>query len=223
MAQKYENYKVAICVSIYDSVLPITYSNHLSVISKWNKEICELILFVVGYVNTADARNGMVESAREYKCTHFLFLDGCHIIPDNLLPFLLDANLDIISGLICKQLPPFEQDCGMQTSTGLYDSLSLPQDGKIHKVDLCAFGCSLVKGDVFSKIGRPYFVDSSHDLGHMRIRYNKSHTINFQEEARGNGAEIGVHTGVVVGHLGRPVTIAPDKDDPNGHGRITLT
>ena len=220
---KYKNYKIGVCIAVYDHIAPVVYSNHISVLADWNRNLCQIMTFVVGYMNTADARNGVVEAALEQNCSHMLLLDSSRIIPGNMLALLLDTDFDIVSGLTSKPVAPFEQSCGSLDNKGDLQNADLPQDNKIHKVSFCTLGCALIKSHVFSLVGRPYFLDSSHELGHMRIRQNKSHAKNFQETALTKGVSIGVHTGVIVGRIGRPFVITPDNNHPKGWGKITIT
>ncbi len=224
MERKYKDKIVGICLAVYDQVVPIVYSNHISLVAKWNRELCELITFVVGDTSLPDAMGGIVEAGLERNCTHMLFMHDKITMPENLLPLLLEADKDIISGLGCANASPFEQTC-QKYKPGYdfqFDSARLPLDNKVHKVDFCCFECVLIKMNVFTSIDRPYFLDSSHELGHMRIRYNKKCKRNFQEQAREKGFFIGVHTGAMLGRVGREFIVNADAENPAGFGKIVL-
>ncbi len=224
MERRYKDKIVGICLAVYDQVVPIVYSNHISLVAKWNRELCEMITFVVGDTSFADAMGGMVEAGLERKCTHMLFLHDKITMEESLLSLLLEADKDIISGLACANATPFEQTCQMylKDSDFQYVTAALPLDNKVHTVDFCCFECVLIKMDVFSHMERPYFLDTAHELGHMRIPYNKKCKRAFQERAREKGYLMNVHAGAPLGRVGREFMVSPDSESPNGAGKIVL-
>ncbi len=212
--------KVGIGVPIFNSVCANVYVNHIRNFAAWYKELCDVVILSVDGHPTADARSAIVEASLEQKCTHTFLISADCVVPEHALPRLLSyTDLDIIGGVICSKIPMF---CQMSkiSHNGEYLSTDFPFDGKVYEVDVVPLNCCLIKNDWFSKIGRPYFKNESHELGRMRIRQNKDHSIVFCEDAKKLGAKICVDTGILVGHGSGSVVVAPDPETRKGRIEI---
>ena len=208
--------KVGLGTPIYESIHGTNHISHVKAMVNWTQYLCETVLLAVCGHGTAESRNAIVESSLEQKCTHTFFMDATCDIPLHALPRLLGhKGIAVISGVICCLAPMFEQKGGIMTN-GEYAAPKLPFDVKVYEVDWCPLGCTLIDNSWFYKVGRPYFLDESHELGRMRIRQNKNHDISFCETIKKLGGKVCIDTGVLVPHGFGAIKIAPDPETTKG-------
>ena len=195
-----EKAKIAVAIHSCGPVEPKAYVNHISVFSSWAKKH-HLVLLALDKAKVAEARNALTKMAIEQECTHILFIDTDHIVEDEMLDCLMgNADADVVSGLVVRKSDEDSQ-VGYIKKGNLYCSLQLPTDGMSYNVDVCAFGCTLIKLDVFKDIEEPYFKDVMvrHEDGNLR---QKRSDIKFCDDVKALGKTIRIDTRVVVGHLG---------------------
>lgn len=101
----------------------------------------------------AEARNECVESALERDCAYLYFRDYDTLAPPDTLPKLMARDVDVIGGLyVSKQKPPWPllfKDGGPCMDW---------EFGDVVKCDAIGMGCTLIKMDVFKRMGDgPWF------------------------------------------------------------------
>ncbi len=194
--------KIALGTHVAEAILPEIYFNHLSCLSKMAKKH-DLVLCGIARTKVASARNRIVEAAMDQKCSHILFLDSDHIVPDNMLDLLVEsADAAMVSGLICKRLFPFDTVAFKFLPDGDLDEVIINERKKVIKVDACAMGCTLMNIECLHALNQPYFYDA-------KLRSDLNIAINFAQK----GFKILLDTRVQMGHLGDAPIVTPDNAD----------
>ena len=162
----------------------------------------------------ADARNGIVKTALINKADYVMFIDDDTMIPDNAIAALLQADRDIITGVVYSKEEDEYLRSPMVFKAGQPFTTS---DGKVHEIDSCGSACILIKARVFSELAEKGYdgkwytffnetkVESTLDSNGKEMNtpnvINKGEDINFCDLAKANGFKIHVHTGIQCGHL----------------------
>lgn len=205
---------IAICVHVFNYVDFSIYFNHVYVAAHWSREF-ELLFVGRNGLGAAEARNLIVEQALERGCLYALFIDGDHLIPVETLPYLLEAMQAsegaMVSGIVCKKGDRFQQICWeVREVDGKkeYYEVTLPLDGRLYEVSVCAFGCTLIDLKKLKRLKKPYFRDTC-DMPSQGSLANVRSDINICNAFRDNGEKIWVDTRILVGHLGVPGIVYP--------------
>jgi 2-polyprenyl-3-methyl-5-hydroxy-6-metoxy-1,4-benzoquinol methylase len=208
MKQLNESSKVGFMVHSNGPIEPMVYFNHMGCLMKWSKRFTIVFLGIDRY-RVADARNILVDTALSLGCTHILSVDSDHIIPDHMLECLSkNEEASVVSGFITKRKPPYDQ-VGFVEVENEYCPVDLDCDGRSYLVTVAAMGCTLIDTEVFKKLKKPYFHDSTEQRKNGEF-YNKRSDINFFEALRDAGFTAIIDTRVLVGHLGDPVIMFPN-------------
>ena len=142
--------KVALIVPHYS---PFIYTQSAFSIMK-QSTFCEAMLIPTNTtVSMSVIRNTLLKSALETDCTHFLFLDGDEIFPENLVIKLIAYNLPIVSAYVCVKNHQ-EKPNSYVLHKGKY--INYKGNG-LEEVDACGFGNILIKREVFEKMEYPWF------------------------------------------------------------------
>lgn len=196
--------KIAIGAHVGEALPPPIYFNHISTIAHWAKKY-DLMLLGTWRQKVAHARNTITEQSIKAGCSHVLFLDSDHLIPDDLLDHLVEhADDAMISGLICKRYFPYETVAYRFTVDGELQQCVVNVRDKVIEVDACAMGCTLINLDILKKLIKEgkmkqnCFYDD-----HFRS------DLNFCIDLRKNGYKIFLDTRASIGHLGDPPVITP--------------
>lgn len=190
--------RIALGIHIEGVVLPRVYLNHVSVMLKWAKTH-DLVLCGTTRTKVASARNRIVDSAIEQDCSHVLFIDIDHILPDNMLDLLVEnADAAMVSGLVCKRQFPYDAVAFNFLPDKSLDETIVKERGEVIERDACAMGCTLVNLEMIRKLNKPYFFDA-------RLRSDLNLCLSF----RNQGFRILIDTRVEIGHLGDEPIITP--------------
>jgi len=200
--------KIGWLVHSYGPIDPKVYFNHLGMMLRWSKKF-NMVFIGIDKQRTADSRNILVATARSMKCTHILFIDADHILPDHMLECLsLNEDAPIVSGLVTKRKPPYSQVGFIRDDKG-YCPIEIPLDGKSYLVDTAAMGCTLIDIDIFDTLEEPFFFDSL-DVRENGDTYNKRSDTNFFEKAGAAGHKIIIDSRVLVGHMRDAEAVFPN-------------
>jgi hypothetical protein len=101
----------------------------------------------------AMARNSMAEGAIAKGATHILWCDSDNVPPVELVKRLLDHDKDIVGGIYCKRVPPYEL---LGVPFGPVDF----ENGGLVPFWLMPGGCMMVKAKVYQAIPKPWYFDS---------------------------------------------------------------
>lgn len=200
--------RIAICTHVFDNVDYDVYFNHMHCVSKWAKEY-ELVFVGKKGLGAAQARNAIIERCFKQECSHAFFLDGDHFVHVDSLPYLLETkDAAMVSGVICKKGEDFQQvawEIHEVEGKDQYFQVTLPLDGLIYQVSVCAFGCTLVNLSMLKKLKKPYFRDTCVDGINIRS------DVNLCCAFRDIGEKVWVDTRVLVGHRGKSRIIYPQN------------
>lgn len=212
MIEEFSDYKIGICSHAHSSVPFSVHGNHSNAFAQWAKDFNIVFLGMAGFKNAA-ARNSLVGKAADENCTHVLFLDVDHLIEPSLLPILLShKGAAMVSGLICKRKPPYPQVGFCKDEDGNYRPINLPLKDKSYKVDVCAFGCTLIDLAWLAKLKTPYFRDEMFTTNEGELRQKRSDII-ICERIKEKGGEIIIDTRAQVGHITDPMVVYPYNKD----------
>lgn len=190
--------KIALGVHLHDIVTSHVYFNHIGAISQWAKRY-DLMLMGTERTKVASARNHIADEAVKSNCSHILWLDGDHLVADDMLDLLVEnADAAEVSGLVCKRFFPFDTVAFKCLPDGSLNQIVLTDRGKVVEVDACAMGCTLMNVGCLKELKKPWFYDD-----HFRSDLNVC--MNFRKA----GFRILVDTRVEIGHLGDPPVIRP--------------
>jgi FkbM family methyltransferase len=174
--------------SIYDLKIPPGYQAEFQ--------------FFYGY-QIDQIRNLIAEWAKRYD---YLFsVDSDIIVPSDCLERMIDANVDIISGLYIQRkenehvLEIFTHDA----RTGNIQNVPYEwiEHSGIFEISACGFGCVLIKGEVFRTLQYPHFVYIS-ALDH---KDTKSEDVYFCKKAKQAGFKVWADADIICDHVGRKI------------------
>lgn len=182
--------KIGIIIHGVNNVDFDAYSNHLNLIASLPKEH-QYALATTKNVKVAKARNLMIEGLIEkFNPDKIFTIDTDHILPSDTLHKLLEADVDVVSGLICKRAGEYQQVGLFTKDDKNYSVIIAPKSG-LYYVDICAFGCTLIDCKIFEKLQKPYFYDLT------RTRND----VNFCIDVKKVGGKIAIHSDVLCGHI----------------------
>jgi hypothetical protein len=214
MTEKQKVGPIAICTHVFNNVDFDVYFNHLWCISHWALDY-ELVFVGKKGLNAANARNAMIERCYDKKCTHAFFLDGDHFIAQEALPLLMGTgDQAMVSGLVCKKGERFQQVAWkIDESSGKkrYHQLTLPLDGLVHEVSVCAFGCTLINLSMLKKLKKPYFKDTCDNEDDNGSLVNIRSDVNLCAAFHDIGEKVWIDTRVLVGHKGVSSIVYPQS------------
>jgi len=218
MAKQQKSGLIAICTHVFNFVDFDIYFNHMHCMAHWSRDY-ELVLIGKSGLEAATARNRIVDRVIEKECSHALFIDGDHFMPLETLPFLLETMQEtegaMVSGVVCKKGERFQQvNWQVKDEDGerRYYEMSLPLDGRLYEVSICAFGCTLVDIKKLKKLKKPYFRDTC-DEKFKGEPVNIRSDINICNMFRDNGERIWVDTRILIGHQGVPSIVYPQSGE----------
>ena len=214
----FDNYRIGICTHADGVINFDIHCNHASVFSAWSKQFETLLIGVSG-LKVANARNVLVDMAIEKECTHVIFIDTDHELPEDLLSILMEHVEDaMISGLICKRSYPYQQVGFVKTDDNMYKAINLPVSGYCYEVDVCAFGCTLINLSWLKKLTKPYFRDEAVCIN--GVYEPKRSDIIVCEMLKSVGGKIFIDTRCEIGHLTKPSKVYPSNVEDMRHAYI---
>ena len=145
-------------------------------------------------------RNGLVEKALDWGCTHVLLLDSDNVVetpadPNEALRYLLERNEAIVSGLYrAKKQEGFPYCMWKEHPTDENLMIAIESfTGNWIQPDLIGIGFCLIKREVFEKVPKPWF---------KWDEPTPSEDFYFIKKARKAGYVVNVFTEVRVAHIG---------------------
>lgn len=158
----------------------------------------------------ADARNLMVQKVLELGCTHVLFTDDDHVLPQDALMRLLEHDVDIVGALAFGRKKPYNP-CVYNAFTLAGNEISLTSVDLIkqglQQVTAIGFSFVLVKIDVFKQMPFPWFVYGDKSLGIHDKLGGLGEDLSFCIKAGNAGYKIHCDTDLVVPHIGDPIIV----------------
>ena len=205
---------IAFCIHGNQQLDFYAYANHLSLVLATNKHY-DVGLITVRGVRVAQARNLIVEEVEKMKPDYVFFLDTDHIVQDNALDLLVqdleEENFDCISGLIHKRLSDLTAVGYKIEEDGSFLKLFFSEElDRTYLADICAFGCTLMKAELFNSISKPIFKDTN-EKTKSGEDHNFRSDINFCRALHKQDKQVGIDTRVKVGHISEPLIVFPQN------------
>jgi len=192
-------FRLAIGFPLVDPTVPAPFFTSFACLQKPAEYILLTPTFPHGpwAGSIADARNSLVEQARELGCTHLLMCDTDQKYPADTLTRLMEHEVDVCGVRVHRRWPPFD----VILYKGQMGSYKHIRDevcfcGDLVEVDATGAGCLLFDMAVFDRLPAPWFKLGVHTDGKP---YGED--IYFCNEARKAGVRIFVDTSVEVAHL----------------------
>jgi len=186
--------KVVVCIPYTGYIAPrAAYSLPAMACYARSKGI-ELELLPIGLSLVYAAREQAAKYLLESGCDSLLFIDSDMVVPMNLVPRLIEADKDIVSGLAFKRVPGYEpcifKKCDRE-GTEFY--LDYPKG--LIEVQGVGMACTLIKRKVFEILQTPYFFPMP----------NIGEDLAFCVRAREAGFRIFCDTELICGHCNTEV------------------
>lgn len=161
------------------------------------------ILAPIGHIPHDSARNYCVEQFLATDDTHLFFLDDDVVPPPDALEKLLDADVDVISGLYPSQWMDAETG-KMLTRNNVFSEIRkdgelIEAKGKgVGKIMSCGGGCLLIKRHVVAdKVKAPWFQFHFNEKGLMDV----GEDVDFGKKLKAAGVELHAHFDVQCQHV----------------------
>jgi FkbM family methyltransferase len=130
---------------------------------------------------------------------YLFFVDSDIVLPPDALRKLLDANVDIVSGLYVQRTP----ELITIELLNLDGSRVLPNQvkGGLQEIGACGMGCCLIRREVLVDVGYPQFVYKS-ALDH---KDTQPEDFYFCQQARKQGYSVWADTSINCSHIGKNI------------------
>jgi glycosyltransferase involved in cell wall biosynthesis len=206
--------KILVLVNTLTSVQSQAYASHIEalVTAKVAYPEVTFILCTPHRMSIDRARNMAAANALSLDCDYLLFIDDDVVLPKNAIPLLLEADKDIVAGLVIIRGFPFHVMAFKKDDKGglpHFDDLPKDEDGKLIELAECdavGFSLCLIKIGVLKAMEPPYFITYP----------NMTEDVFFCGKAKTTldpPPGIFVHTGIKCGHLMAPEPIEYDTID----------
>lgn len=201
------NKKILVAIPTNKYIEPETFK------SLWDLEISkgyELdFQYFYGY-QIDQIRNLIADWAKRYD--YLLSVDSDIVLPKDSLRKMLEADVDIISGLYIQRIPGTQTvEIYEDTPNGGVSNIpyrKLEDASNIVEVAACGFGAVLVKSEVFRQLPYPHFVYKS-ALDHKNT---VSEDVYFCQKAREAGFRVWADTTIKCDHIGGTVFSLENND-----------
>jgi len=180
----------------FSSVRVIT--NYLLHLFKNNQSV-HIDFLAPKYPDQIDAiRNGLVQQAQHFGCTHILFMDTDQVYNDfDMIQRMLSHDKPVVGAKIHRRYPPFDPLLLRGDPGGLY---SVPdeeiQAGGLVEVGATGCGCILYDMDIFLKLDHPWFELTVGEFGQPI-----GEDVCFCEKLKKAGHKIYVDCSIDIKHL----------------------
>ncbi len=210
--------KITVLVNALTSISQFIYPNHVHFFVQATRKYPDIKwnFFTPSRMSIDTARNHAAKIALETDSDYLMFIDDDVLIPANTLEKLVEADKDIIAGLVVIRGYPFNNmafkftgpnslsnyndlplDTACEKEHTFYDieceSCRVAKLQPLVKVDAVGFSCCLIKSDVLKAMEPPYFITG---VNHTEDIYFCLKTLDLEPNPG-----IYLHTEVECGHL----------------------
>ena len=155
---------------------------------------------IVASASVYHAREVMVRSALESNHDYVFFLDSDMLVQPDILPRLMEHDVDIVSGMAFKRAMPyspcFYEQCEYNDGNINVEPYRSWESGQLMEVAGVGMACTLIKTDVFRSMNPPLFLPMHEEI---------AEDLAFCIRAREAGYKIYVDTNINAGHLSQCV------------------
>jgi hypothetical protein len=176
-----------------------------------------------------DMRNKFVDTALKAGHDYLFFNDDDTLLPPKALERLLERNLDIVSGLYYRRVPPLDPVAFVDDPTvGGTGIAPIKSHGTgLMPVDYVGAGCLLISRKVLEAIQYPWFKWSRNDQ-RIPLPERISEDLYFCKKAREAGFQIHLdasvrclHVGMGMSQIGGTFIPSTQKHDKDAFGVVT--
>lgn len=205
--------KILVGVNTLTSVNQYAYANHCQFWYRLGRNYLEdqFLFFTPPRMSIDRMRNTAAKVALEQEADYLMFIDDDVLIPHNTLGKLRETDYDIIAGVTVIRGYPFNMMMFKSENNGAtlrnyndYVNFIDPLT-KIVDADAVGFSCVLIKTELLKKVSAPYFVTGLYNTEDVYF------CMKAIEELGRENLRIGVHCGVVTGHIGDAKVYTPDN------------
>lgn len=198
--------RIFVLVNVLNNVSSYVYDNHIGFFLYTLRALpnVEFRFWTPPRMSIDNARNQAAIYAMQTECDYLMFIDDDVLIPEDTLVKLLQADKDIIAGLVMIRGFPFnvmafkwEENNG-KSHLGYYNDL--PQERGIVECDAVGFSCCLIKTDIIKALEPPYFVTSRTNTEDVYFCLKVKDMLDPKPG-------IYMHTDVECGHILNPLPI----------------
>jgi len=146
-------------------------------------------------------RNQICRNALELGCEYLLFLDTDMTFPPDMVPRLIGAGKDVISGVYFKKRPPYAPVPGMFSPgdpLGQHIEPIADLSGGLVRADVVGGGCLLIRRCLLEAVGQPWF---SYEIDKRTGERSVTEDVGFCRRVLEKGFEIWVDTSIKCGHI----------------------
>lgn len=188
--------KLAIATPLSGNTIPVEFFESYIQMRKPHNHI---FLRAGGYQGVAHMRNQLVDGARQYNCTHILFLDVDHRHNIDTISMLLSHNKPIVSGLSFMRQGDYEP-CMFRGIINRYETVTEWEEDELVEVDSVGGACLLVDMKVFDDIKYPWFDFMVNP--DPAVKFGIGEDVYFMNKCKQAGYKIYVDTRCTNSHLG---------------------
>ena len=158
---------------------------------------CSLMLSVVAGKPVDEARNEIVEMAKNAEAKYLLFMDDDNLLPPFTIPRLLNLKAKVASGVYYTKYQPPTPVLLKKDYVGGWDKWTY---GDVIDVDYVGLGCALIDMTVFDEIEKPYFKYTRSSIDPEKPVPHIGEDVYFCDKVLKAGHKIVVDTVVQAGH-----------------------
>lgn len=204
--------RVLVCVNALTSVNAYVYANHCQTWFRLGKEWpnAQFFFFSPPRMSIDRARNTAAKAALEQQCDYLWFIDDDVLVPIGAFKLLVEADYDIIAGVIVVRGYPYNamffKFDETKSLVHYNDYLEKSDPAKrVIDVDAVGFSCALIKVELLKELNPPYFVTGSSNTEDIYFCMKA-----IDAKGREN-LKIGVHRDVICGHVGDARVFLPSN------------
>lgn len=158
---------------------------------------CSLMRIVVEKKPVDEARNQIVEMAKQADAKYLLFMDDDNLLPPFTIPRLLNLKAKVASGVYYTKFQPPTPVILKKNYPGGYDKWTY---GDVIEVDYIGLGCALIDMSIFDEIEKPYFKYNKGSIDPFKGEPHIGEDVYFCDKVTSKGHKIVVDTYVQAGH-----------------------
>lgn len=186
-----------ICIGIPTKNGLWSYRFGLSLVQLQTPINCSLMHIVVAGKPVDEARNIIVEKAKEAGAKYLLFIDDDNLLPPFTIPRLLNLKVKVASGVYYTKNQPSTPVILKRDYVGGWDRWTY---GDVIDVDYIGLGCALIDMSVFDEIEQPYFKYNKGGIDPHKMEAHIGEDVYFCDKVLQAGHKIYVDTYVQAGH-----------------------
>ena len=186
-----------ICIGIPNKNGLWSYRFGLSLVQLQTTINCSLMHIIVAGKPVDEARNEIVEQAKNAGAKYLMFIDDDNLVPPFAIPRLLNLKAKVASGVYYTKYQPPTPVILKKDYVGGWDKWTY---GEVIDVDYIGLGCALIDMSVFDDIEPPYFKYTKGGVDPRKMEAHIGEDVYFCDKVLQAGHKIYVDTYVQAAH-----------------------